>query len=152
MQIKFFNNKGFTLIETMIYIALFSVLIGGGMIGAYQIIMSSDSTSAKVIAEQEAVFVIQKINSVLTGATIANPSPTNPGPNLTVTNVTNYSFNLVGTHVELNSTIITSENIKISSLSFTKIPGGSTKPDAIRTKFNVTDTKGKTESFESLKY
>ena len=52
--------KGFTLIETMIYTALFSIIIGGGIVSAYQIITSTQGSSNQLISEQEADFLMRK--------------------------------------------------------------------------------------------
>ncbi len=60
-------NKGFTLIETIIYIALFSLLITSGFTATYQMISSADSLSVKSITEEEGSFVLRKMNWAFSG-------------------------------------------------------------------------------------
>lgn len=67
------HNKGFTLIEVIIYIALFSLLMGSAFVTAYQLIDGSGKLSAKNTVQEEGNFVMRKFNWALTGI---NPSST----------------------------------------------------------------------------
>lgn len=62
------TNKGFTLIEVVIYLALFSIIIGGALVSVYNIIESSGKLENKVVMQEEANFLLRKINWVLNGA------------------------------------------------------------------------------------
>lgn len=65
---------GVTLIETMIYIVLFGIIIGGSIVAAYQIFVSSGSGQSHAMLEEEGDFMVGKINWVLSGAkTISAP-------------------------------------------------------------------------------
>ena len=55
------SGAGFTLIETLIYIALFGVILGGIVISSYPLITGADKLSQRVVAESEAQFVLHKI-------------------------------------------------------------------------------------------
>ena len=61
--------KGFTLIETLIYIALFSTIIFSGLVTAFNLIQGSDVLNKKTVTQEEGNFVIRKIDWALTGAT-----------------------------------------------------------------------------------
>jgi hypothetical protein len=63
-------QKGFTLIEALLYIALFAIVIGGGMVAVYQIIESTNRTSDKVMMLEEANFIQRKIEWALKGASV----------------------------------------------------------------------------------
>jgi len=65
-------NKGFTLIEVIIYIALLAFVIGAGVSSAYYLIESSANgkTETNIIAEAE--FLLRKIDWAMTGATDVN--------------------------------------------------------------------------------
>lgn len=67
------KNKGFTLIETIIYIALFTILIVGGFTTAYQLIQGSDTLSVKTVTQEEGNFLLRKMDWALTGLDSANP-------------------------------------------------------------------------------
>ena len=63
------SRAGFTLLETIIYIALLAILIGGGMIGVFNILEGSGRTRQAMYREQEAYFIFRKIDAVISEAT-----------------------------------------------------------------------------------
>src|SRR5260221_3297493 len=141
------SNKGFTLLETIIYIALFFIIIGGGMVGAYQIIQNTDRTASKTTLEQDANFIIRKIDWALTGAISASAvTPTH----LFIDKAVNIDFTLAGTNFQKDGVTLNSLRIKISSLSFQNIIA----PKAgIKTTFTATTSDGKTKQvFTNTKY
>ena len=70
MSIKNQNLKrGFTLIEVLVYIFLFSILVTGGIYGAYELIYSSRGTENKILVQAEADFLLRKIDWSLNGLT-----------------------------------------------------------------------------------
>jgi len=62
-------QKGFTLIETIIYIALLAFIIGAGVSSAYYLIDSSVKGENDVNTIAEAEFLLRKIDWAMTGAT-----------------------------------------------------------------------------------
>ncbi len=70
--------KGFTLIETLLYIALLSMLLTGGVTTAFQLLKSTSTDSSQLASYDETVFVLQKISWVLsqTGSSTQILSPT----------------------------------------------------------------------------
>ncbi|KKR70308.1 MAG: hypothetical protein UU13_C0008G0004 [Candidatus Nomurabacteria bacterium GW2011_GWB1_40_7] len=134
------RNKGFTLIEVIIYTALFSLLIGTAFVSAFQLIDGSGKLSAKTVTEAEGNFVLRKINWALTGVkTITTPS-IGTAHNLVVTKYDNNQIDiqLVGTKIEIresdngNAFIpITTDNVEVSSLDFEYIPASGSGPAGI---------------------
>jgi len=116
------HRKGFTLIEVVIYIALFSILLGGAFVTAYQLIDSSRFLGAKNTVQEEGNFVLRKFNWALMGIL----DVTAPSPSSLV--VTKYGGNKV--YIELNADKIemresstsflpiTTDNVKVSNLHF----------------------------------
>lgn len=140
-------QKGFTLLETLIYIALFSVLIGGVLATTYNIIEASGRNQTKTVLEQEGLFLSSKLNWALAGAsTVAVvPSP----PSLTI-NKFNYPtnplvFDLDPSLVTLRlkegggaATNLNNDAVQISNLVFTDIPAASGKPEGVQASFTLT--------------
>lgn len=62
------QKSGFTLIETVIYIALFSIVIFGGIVGSYNIIEGSNKNSEDIKIQKESLFINQKISWAITNA------------------------------------------------------------------------------------
>ncbi len=54
-------NRGFTLIEMIVYIALFTILLTSGFTAAFQIIKSGDNLDSKLRTEEEGNFILHKI-------------------------------------------------------------------------------------------
>ena len=65
------NNKGFTLIETIVYLALFGILLSGVFMSAFNIIESSGRNQVKIIMKNEGEFLLAKINWAISRAIIA---------------------------------------------------------------------------------
>ncbi len=61
------NDRGFTIIEVVIYIALFSLLMGSAFITAYQIIDGSQKLNTKTTTQEEGMFVVRKLTWAITG-------------------------------------------------------------------------------------
>jgi type II secretory pathway pseudopilin PulG len=68
--------QGFTLLETLIYIGLFTIIIGGALVSSYYIFESSSELQTKVYGEQEGEFVLTKINYLLNSTATATISGT----------------------------------------------------------------------------
>src|SRR3989344_2390717 len=143
------NNAGFTLIETIIYIFLFAIIIGGGMVSTYNIIESVNASHNHVILQEEANFLFRKIDYTLTGAEeIGYIDTLVPSNTLTVSKVlpgdtiaTDFVFSLTGgddltlQRTDPNSIMpgpeiqSNSNSIKVSNLSFSKSPSVVGVPD-----------------------
>ena len=63
-------NKGFTLLETIIYLALFSVLMSGALVAVYSLLQSSTQNLAAISIQEEGMFINRKLSWALGGATI----------------------------------------------------------------------------------
>lgn len=63
------HKKGFTLIETLIYMALSGIIIVGFVLAAFPIFTNTDKISANIAKEGEAVFMMQKLYWMLNHST-----------------------------------------------------------------------------------
>lgn len=71
------NKRGFTLIETIVYIALLSVLLTGALLSTSYLIDGSERGKKLLSAQEEATFVLRKLNFELGSAQSASsPNPT----------------------------------------------------------------------------
>ncbi|KND51768.1 MAG: hypothetical protein ABA06_00710 [Parcubacteria bacterium C7867-001] len=77
--------KGFTLLETLVYIALFTILIGGAVVGAYNLFEAAERGGTRVMLQEETDFLIAKVNWALSGAqAVTAPGVGTTGSALTV--------------------------------------------------------------------
>ncbi len=131
-HLKLKDNKGFTLIEIIIYIGLFSLLLGTAFIASFELINGSNNLSTKNTTQDEGNFVLRKIDWASNNAL----SFSTAGGELTINKYDLTSIKIkLGTGVDagkilINSTgsflPITTDNVNVSNLTFT--PTGTTPP------------------------
>ncbi len=61
--------QGFTLLETLIYIALFGVLMSGALVTVYELLLSSEHNQSLIAIQEEGTFINRKLSWALSGAT-----------------------------------------------------------------------------------
>lgn len=67
-------SRGFTLLETLLYFALFAVIAGGGVAAAGGIVGTAARSADRVASAEEANFLGAKIDWLLTGSDITEPA------------------------------------------------------------------------------
>lgn len=145
-------QRGFTLVEVIIYIALLAFLLGSGVAASFYIVDSAEKNKSDVNAEAEAHFFLRKIEWALTDVSpggIALPSSGNSG------NVLQTNKNIVGTlridspsgRGRINDIEITNDRVTIQNLNFDHIAAAGAKPEAIHASFTI---NGKT--YETTRY
>lgn len=149
-------SRGFTLIETIIYMGLFSLIMSGFLVGVYQILEAHNFTQDKVYTQEEGSFLIHKIDWALAGASVIyEPTVNTSGEVLRVKNKgITYEFRLESEHIQLSRDAsafsdLNGNVVKISGLSFnhTDIDGPGGKPASVIASFYVNG-----QYFESLRY
>src|SRR5579864_282684 len=132
------------------------------MIATYQVIQATNANYNHIVLQEEANFLLRKIDWALTGATsVIVPSAIDLE---STKNAVVYVFNLCGTNLTLqtgagatctNSPItLNSSNVTVSELSFIKTTAVG-KPDSITTSFTLTTAqngKEATGNFSFIKY
>lgn len=151
------RRAGFTLIEVLIYVAFFSFLIGSLLAITFQTIDSTSRINKKITVQQEADFVLRKLEWVLNGSESVDLPPLGgSGPELNVNNsnlgiFSPAIFSSIDSNINLKlgseaSLPLTTQNINISNLNFTHSQEAG-QPEKIIIDFEV----GK-ESFKLIKY
>ncbi len=111
---------GLTLIETIIYIALFSLMLTGVLLSVFAIIDGARRTTSHSATQEEGSFVMQKISWALDGETA--PIVSGSGCNQTLT-TSKASVRLHASEIEMQETLgsylpITSSNVVPSCVQF----------------------------------
>ncbi len=146
------NQKGFTLLETLIYITLFTVIIGGGIVAVYQIIQSTDASYSHIILQEEANFLFRKIDWAATGADSINVGSSTLEVSKPSTTLT---FAQEGDNLTLQGIPLNSESIIVSSVSFVKTDPVGEKPASVTSNFTLTTEQNNwpaTQNFSFTKY
>ena len=140
------NNAGFTLIEALIYSALFSLMMVGMLGAVYMVLQGANQSEARLLVDDEANFVLRKINWALTGVSSINTPVTGSigsNLNITKTDASTVRFSLNNENIEIYSGTGTyvpldTANVTAASLSFEHIPASGDKPAAIKAVFYLT--------------
>jgi len=94
-----YQKKGFTLIETIIYIGLFGIMCTGIFASMYPLFTSAQRLTTNILIDSETTFILSKIEYALSNGitsptgTITSPSAGTTGSTLTITNISQlYKF------------------------------------------------------------
>ncbi len=77
------GGTGFTLVEMLVYLALFSLLMSGTVVGSYNLLEGGSRNKIAVGIQEEGMFLTRKINWALTNASAVSAS--SGGTRLTIT-------------------------------------------------------------------
>ncbi len=135
-------KKGFTIFETLIYIALLSLLLVGAFSSAYSLIESAKNLQEKNIVQGEGNFVMQKLRwAFMNIQSITSPSQSNP--NTTSATIVHYNGTVIvirknGNTIEMSESgpagtfyPLTTQNVKVSDLRFSFIGRAGYGPSGI---------------------
>jgi len=129
------KQKGFSLVELLLYMGLFSILLASLMqlFGAIIAVrLESEATSAVL---QDGRFILSRFAyDVKRSSTITAPILGTPGSELTITGPSiNYTYKIVGDNLVLKDNLTSTEeplnstDTKISSVTFAKLGSGGGK-------------------------
>ncbi len=123
------NDRGFTLIETVIYIALLSLLLSGTLLAAYGLLSGADRVNANTTVADEGTFVLRKIEWALSSIKSIDTPLAGTSTTLTV-HKTGYArnpitirWNAARSSVEIaegagNALSLTTGNVLVTKLEF----------------------------------
>lgn len=148
---KQYTHTGFTLLETLIYIALFASLLTGALGAVYQLIRSQTLLTTLNTSDVEAAFVLAKLEHAL-HATKHLASPHTGQAYSTVLDIvttdnTEYVFRLHSSAIELSEDggntflPLTNERTRATALGFHYVAGAGGMPDGVE---GSTTLSGKT--------
>lgn len=147
MRRRHIKNRGFTLIETILYSALIAATIGAMLAVTYQIIQGSRAVSEKINSGEEAAFVIAKIKWALSSASTINSPGSGASSSTMSLSLADYTKNPVVFSLD-NGVVylqkhggirvpLTSSRIVVNNLIFTHIPASGKKPEGVRIGFST---------------
>lgn len=149
LNLKLKNKKAYTILEIVIYVALFALLSVAVTNSLLVMIKSFTATSVqqdflKTVPMMERITREIKQASNVTSVSVSD---------ILLTSTNNPEFKLSGTNLQLweNSTLtgnLNPTNISVNSLSFVVITTAQGK--AVKIQFSVTDTKDKTARSETF--
>jgi type II secretory pathway pseudopilin PulG len=122
--------RAFTLIETIIYIALFGLFMSGVLLSVYGMLQSGDQFSNRTSASNEGAFVTAKLDWALRSLGSVTTPSSGYGTSLSVirSDGTQVDMRLTGGVIEMRINggsyiALTSSNVTVSSLGFNTFSG-----------------------------
>lgn len=159
---KFFNkekvkilsgNSGFTLIETVVYLALFGFIMSGAVLSAYQLFEASGRSNTRAMLGEEGDFISAKIDWALSGVqTVSAPVTPPVGGECTVSNtlsVVKWDASVGTVVVELSGSdltlskaggpanVLNNTNVTVTNVSFVHCYPGGTNPESVEAHFSL---------------
>lgn len=118
------NNRGFTLIETLVYLALFALIIGGVVVSAYALFETSGYNQTAAMLQEEQNFLLARFAQVVEGAeSIETPAVGASGSILAGTAYDGTSVSIAGSGgaLTLAGEQLNNTNVFVSDVTFTHI-------------------------------
>ncbi|MDQ3075643.1 MAG: type II secretion system GspH family protein [bacterium] len=143
------DSRGLTLIEMIIYLGLFSILIGGVVVAVYQIVQNSGKISNKMVVEEEMNFVLKKVDWALTGATSVTTPLSGTSDTLRVNKLNFFDNPIVIKENSTNQSVeyctglctatyrLTSVNVHVEDLTFQYLPSVGGAPAGIKVTLTI---------------
>lgn len=145
------TKPAFTLIETIIYLGLFGILMGGAVVAAYNLFEASHRAQTHALVQAESDFLIAKVQWVLSGVrSVTTPAAGTPGSTLTVAKWDTslgdpMRIALSGTNMTLQrgtgpEVVLNNSNVRITSLVFThtSATGDGLNPESVNARITLT--------------
>ena len=135
------KSRGVTLIETVIYLALFAVVIVGLMISGYGLIENVGRNQSESMLQEEATFLVAKIDWALAGAkSVSTPAAHSSGKTLGIKKYdgTDVTISRSGTDLLFNGSIINDTDTTMRDLVFVHAYSGSADPESVEAGFTLT--------------
>lgn len=153
------NQRGFTLIETLVYLALFALIIGGMVMAAYMLFETSDRYQTRAMMQEEANFVMAKIMRTLNNAEqICAPAVGTPGSSLSIASYGgscgDFTVSLSDGDVMLNLNALDNTDVNVDELLFTHVSDSNTDGVQIDLTVSAVTPTGKpiTSSVSTTRY
>lgn len=133
------HKRAFTLLETIIYIALLSVILTGLMVAVYPLFTGAERNTAKVNAEGEAAFILRKVAWALSSAaSVSEPAAGSSGDTLTIVGGVSLAEN--DGAIEVDGVPITNSRVEVSDFSVTHTAPSGNTPRLIEVSFKIDGT------------
>jgi type II secretory pathway pseudopilin PulG len=156
-------QRGFTLIETLVYIGLFALIISGLLFSTFNVFQTSDRTKTRAAVQEEGDFLLGKLNWALSGASaVSAPASGGTGTTLTLTKAgSSISFALSSGNLTLQrgvgaATRLNNTNSTITAATLFTHTGSGGSPEFVTAAFTL-QTKtpnglSYSQDFQTTKY
>lgn len=140
------KQNGFTLLETIIYIALFGILMTSALVTVYELLNSVEINKTALITQTEGTFINSKLRWAITGSIIVtsdeNVLSIVPATHIPFDQLTFYVNNEM-LYIKRGTNppeLLTSTDMTVSDFFVTVTPATSLLPEYIQIKYKLNKT------------
>jgi hypothetical protein len=156
--------RGFTLVETLVYLALYAIIMTGALTAVYSVYESSARNETIAMVEEEGEYLLGKIDWALAdAASIDSPATTGSTLDLTLQDGSTVGFWNSGGNMRIQENgapvqTLNNSNVAITMLQFTHTlsTGNGIDPERIEASFTIFATTSDghllTRDFSTTKY
>jgi type II secretory pathway pseudopilin PulG len=118
-------QSGFTLIETLIYLGLYAIIIGGAVVSTYALFESTARNETTAIVEQEGDYLTAKIDTVFrTAMSVSTPSVSGPRLSVVTPDGSSIVLQSIGNNLVIQrgsgpSIVLNNTRTRVTHLAFT---------------------------------
>lgn len=140
------NNKGFTMMETLIYIALFGIIMSGAVVGTYNLMEGGNRNIDSTKIEEEGTFINRKLGWALSKATDATVSGGGSTIKIFRNDGIDVTFSGDGEDITITRTVggvsgvanpLNNDRFKVTDVHFDFTAGANGRPASISASFSV---------------
>jgi type II secretory pathway pseudopilin PulG len=158
------SKKGFTIIETLVYLGLYAIIMGGAITAVYTIFSSSAHNQTQAMIQEEGSYLLGKIDWVLSNAhTVEEPVSTGSVLSIIRFDGSSASISQNGKDMQIIEgsyplQVLNNTNITIRDLVFihTNSSADGINPESVQASFTVyattSDGLSFSRSFVTVKY
>lgn len=130
-----YNSRGFTLLETMIYLAIFTAITLTMANIVYGLIRDISRTRHHVVVIEEQNFIVAKLNWMLSNAAvIVMESPTTL---VATTHTSTFVIHFEHDHIQAQGLSLNSDDVAVVLSGITIIPSQGRKPSGVMLYFSI---------------
>jgi hypothetical protein len=134
-------RRGFTLIEALIYLALFTIILMGVVVAAYALFETNARNETAAMLQEEKEFLLAKVSHLLdTTDLVSLPLAGGSGAVLSVVPFGSGSLVTVsggGGNLEIDGVVLNNTNVTITGLSFDHVYAGGVNPQTVTMTFTI---------------
>jgi hypothetical protein len=154
------KNRGLTLIETVLYTALFSLFMTSVLVMSWELVVSMEHERSRITIQEEGNFVVQKIHGVLQNLEVISHPASAASSSVLIVYTSNNMIDPIRLRLNTSSSSIemqrenmlgflplTTRNVVVQDLVFTHVPPYADIPAGVRVMFVIEGETFITEAY-----
>lgn len=130
-------NRGFTLIEALIYLALFTLILGGIVVAAYALFETNTHAGAAAMLQEEKEYLLAKVGQVLDRADTVSLLSSSKLNVMQFGVASPVVITSTGGNLTIDGIVLNNTNVTVTGLTFTHTYLGGANPETVNMTFTL---------------